>query len=372
MDANGHLVDKDGYLIDEKGNFVDKDGNKIDKEGYLIDENGNYLSSGGEEVKQDEAGGWWKVDKNGNYLGTSSDGRDISIKEDADGKWYEVDENNNIVTDADGNKVEAVGANRIAGDPAAKGVGVTDDNPVKTDADLNSSGGLVKTDGPILKGLERIENLKQSMEEGRNAKIEVSYGNGIYVDLERSSNTFNLEGLTVTVSGVFGGEYKTENGKETWVRDTSQAVTFSAKADVDAAVERVKSFMEDFNTMISEINGQVTARPDGSYGPLTDEQKAEMDETSIENWEKKAKQGILFNDDVIRDLSASTQGILSKFMSYGVNYQDLEKIGITYSEDYLDGGTLVFDESKFRSAMESDPELVSNIFTGGGDVKKGL
>ncbi len=372
VDANGHLVDKDGYLIDEKGNFVDKDGNKIDKEGYLIDENGNYLSSGGEAVKQDEAGGWWKVDKNGNYLGTSSDGRDISIKEDADGKWYEVDENNNIVTDADGNKVEAVGANRIAGDPAAKGVGVTDDNPVKTDADLNSSGGLVKTDGPILKGLERIENLKQSMEEGRNAKIEVSYGNGIYVDLERSSNTFNLEGLTVTVSGVFGGEYKTENGKETWVRDTSQAVTFSAKADVDAAVERVKSFMEDFNTMISEINGQVTARPDGSYGPLTDEQKAEMDETSIENWEKKAKQGILFNDDVIRDLSASTQGILSKFMSYGVNYQDLEKIGITYSEDYLDGGTLVFDESKFRSAMESDPELVSNIFTGGGDVKKGL
>ena len=90
-----------------------KDGNKIDKEGYLIDENGNYLSSGGEAVKQDEAGGWWKVDKNGNYLGTSSDGRDISIKEDADGKWYEVDENNNIVTDADGNKVEAVGANRI-------------------------------------------------------------------------------------------------------------------------------------------------------------------------------------------------------------------------------------------------------------------
>lgn len=374
VDAKGRLVDKDGYLIDEKGNFVDEKGNKIDKEGYLVDENGNYLSAaledGGVAVKEDEDGKWWQVDKNGNYLGTSAEGEEISMKE-VDGTWYEVDENNNIVTDDDGNKVEADSTTRKAGSYAQKGVGVTDDNPVKTD-DVQSSSGLEKKGGLIYKGITRLENLNENVVDGQNAKIEVSYGNGIYVDLERSSNTFNLEGLTVTVSGVFGGEYKTENGTETWVRDTSQAVTFSAEADVDAAVERVKTFMEDFNAMITEINGQVTARPDNSYGPLTDEQKEEMDETSIENWEEKAKMGILFNDDVIRDLSSSTQGILSKFMSYGVNYQDLEKIGITYSEDYTDGGTLVFDESKFRNAMQSDPDLVSDIFTGGGSVKKGL
>lgn len=39
---------------------------------------------------------------------------------------------------------------------------------------------------------------------GENAKIHVSYGDGIDVVLERSSNTFNLEGLNVTVSGKFG------------------------------------------------------------------------------------------------------------------------------------------------------------------------
>ncbi len=61
-----------------------------------------------------------------------------------------------------------------------------------------------------------------------------------------------------------------------------------------------------------------------------------------------------------------------KLMNSGVNYQDLEKIGISYSEDYKDGGKLIFDESKFRAAMESDPEYVSNVFAGGGNVSKGL
>lgn len=205
--------------------------------------------------------------------------------------------------------------------------------------------------------------------EGQNAKIKVSYGNGVDVDLERSSNTFNLEGLNVTVSGTFGGSY---NDAGAWVSDSSGAVTFTAKADVDAAVERVKSFFEDFNALATDINKEITTRPDSSYGPLTDEQKDEMDETSIKNWEEKAKQGMLYGDSAMRDLSMDVQGILNKLMSNGVSYQDLEKIGITYSDDWGDGGTLVFNESKFRQAMETDPELVSNIFTGGNGVSKGL
>ncbi len=208
-------------------------------------------------------------------------------------------------------------------------------------------------------------NVGRNIKYGENAKIHVSYGDGIDVVLERSSNTFNLEGLNVTVSGKFGLD---ASGN----LDSSQAVTFTAKADVDAAVEKVKGFFEDFNALVTEINTQVTTRPDNSYQPLTDEQKDQMDETSIENWEKKAKQGMLYGDSVMRDLSMDVQAIFTKMMSYGASYEDLKEIGITYSEDYLDGGTLVFDESKFREAMESDPEKVSNIFTGGGGVSKGL
>lgn len=204
---------------------------------------------------------------------------------------------------------------------------------------------------------------------GENAEIYVSYGDGNAIKLERSSNTFNLEGLNVTVSGVFGGI--TNDGTNIgW--DPSQTITFTAKADVDGVTEKVKSFFEDFNALVTEISSQVRTRPDSSYGPLTDEQKAEMDETSIENWEKKAKQGLLYGDSAMRDLSADVETIFTKLMMDGASYEDLKEIGITYSEDYLDGGTLVFDESKFRDAMENDPDKVANIFTGGGGVGKGL
>lgn len=209
---------------------------------------------------------------------------------------------------------------------------------------------------------------------GQNAEIYVDYGNGSLVKMERASNTFNLEGMSVTVSGVFGKvNEKVENGVKTYeTADPSAVVTFSAKADIEGVTEKVKSFFEDFNTLVKEINGHVTTRPDSSYGPLTDEQKDEMNETSIENWEKKAKEGLLYNDSTIRSLSMDVQNIFVELMNNGASYDDLKKIGITYSDDYTDGGTLVFDESAFKSAMESDPDLVSNIFTGGGSVSKGL
>lgn len=212
------------------------------------------------------------------------------------------------------------------------------------------------------------------MVKGQDAIIDVSYGNGVTVSMERASNTFDLEGMTVTVSGVFGGEYvQGADGKEVWKADTSAGVSFSAKADVDKVTEKVKKFFEDFNAIVTEVNTQVTTRPDSSYGPLTDEQKDEMNETSIENWEKKAKSGLLFNDSTMRDLSMDIQSVYTKLMKQtGLSYEDLKELGISYSDNEKDGGVLVFDENAFRSAMENKPEKVSALFTGGSGMGNGL
>ena len=209
-----------------------------------------------------------------------------------------------------------------------------------------------------------------NFEMGKNAQVLVSYGNGISTMIESSSNTFDLEGLRVTVSQEFGNV--TQDASGVWNSDRSKAVTFSAKADVDGVTETVKKFIEEYNEMIKEINTQVTTRPDKAYGPLTEEQKDEMSDKSIENWEKKAKQGLLYNDATMRALSLDMQGVLTNLMANGANYKDLEEMGITISDDYLDGGTITFDEAKFKAAMTSDPEKVSDVFTGGGDIKKGL
>ncbi len=204
-------------------------------------------------------------------------------------------------------------------------------------------------------------------EDGKDAEILVSYGNGIERTITSSSNTFELEGLTVTVSNTFGID---EKGNYT--KDASQAVTFSASANTEAVTEQVKKFIEAYNELIKDVNTQLTTKPNSSYGPLTDDQKAEMDKESIENWENKAKEGILFNNSAIRELGISLQGVLSSLMGNGVSSQDLEKIGITMSDDQYDGGTIKFDEEKFKAAMDSDPELVSDIFTGSTDTGKGL
>lgn len=404
VDIEGKRVDKKGYFVDEEGYYFNKDGTRVDMEGYELDEKGNYIGKDGTLVRN-FGGEWYRVNKDGYVVGKieteTDDGKTEQFVTNIGGTWYKAaDEKGDLPTDADGNPVyEKVEVPKNFDPMKGERKAALDDKPVLSDK-KQGVGSTVKTGGTVYEGLYRVGGFTENIDEGQNAKIQVSYGNGVTVDIERSSNTFNLEGLTVTVSGTFGGSYDgkvdkdeylvdkngnwlDENGqvttdeskrvKATWESDSSQTVTFSAKADVDKALENVKAFFEDFNALVTEINGQIKARPDSSYGPLTSAQKDEMDETSIENWEKKAKQGILFGDDVMRDLSGSMEGILSNLMSkYGVNYQDLEKIGITYSEDYLDGGTLVFDESKFRSAMESDPDLVSKLISGGENGGKGL
>lgn len=211
-------------------------------------------------------------------------------------------------------------------------------------------------------------------EDGQNAKIEVSYGNGDPFEIVSSNDTFNLDGLNITVTGPFG--YKTvtkPDGTVVEELDPSEAVTFSAKADVDGIAERMAEFIEEYNELVKELNTQSTTRPDKSYGPLTDEQMDEMSETSIENWEKKAKQGLLFNNSTIRDLSMDLQGMLTTFMgTTGYDYEELRKMGIEISDDYLSGGLITFNEAKFKEAMTSEPEKVSEMFAGNGADKPGL
>ena len=205
--------------------------------------------------------------------------------------------------------------------------------------------------------------------DGQNAVVRVSYGNGDGegTEMESLTNTLDLGGMKVTVSGKFG-----YNESGVYSKDKSQAVTFDAKADAEGVTEAVKTFIEEYNALVKEINTQVTTKPNRSIGPLTDEQKDEMDETSIENWEKKAKTGLLFNDGIMRDLSMDMQSIITKLLGSNVKNEDLEAMGITFSDDYKEGGTIKFDERKFKQAMETDPDKVSDIFTGGGEVKKGL
>nr|WP_027872017.1 flagellar filament capping protein FliD [[Eubacterium] cellulosolvens] len=206
--------------------------------------------------------------------------------------------------------------------------------------------------------------------DGEDAQLTYSYGNGVRQTVTSSTNTFDLDGLSVTVSGTFG-YVKNADGTLTDTIDSSMNVKFTAKANVDSVTESVKKFIDGFNEIATLVNDQIRNRPDRSYKPLTEAQESEMKEKQIENWNEKAKKGLLYDSDVIRNMSNDLQAVFSKLLSSGYNYKDFETIGITFSDDYQDGGQIKFDEEKFKAAMETQPELVSKLIAGDGD-KKGL
>lgn len=193
-----------------------------------------------------------------------------------------------------------------------------------------------------------------SYEAGQDAKITATI-NGKEMELTRSSNSFEIDGMTITVNGTFN------------VGDADGAkndpVTFTSKADSDTIVNAIKQMVEDYNAILSEVKKAYSDIPlqktDGSrYEPLTDEDMADMSDTAIENYEEKAKTGILFMDS---DLS-SLYNELRNVISAGSNSAALRSIGI--NTEYSDGlTTLTLDETALRQALEQDPDSVKNIFT---------
>ena len=189
--------------------------------------------------------------------------------------------------------------------------------------------------------------------DGTDGEMSILY-KGVQTTITSSSNTFSIDGLDIRATNTFNTGSATAEG----------GVSFTASADTEKVTETVKKFIEAYNAMIDEVRTQATTKPDSNYKPLTDDQKNEMNETSIKNWEDKAKEGILYNSSALKDLDNATQGIFASMMINGVSYDDLEKIGISFSDDYTAGGKIVFDEEKFKTAMDSDPEKVSDLFTG--------
>lgn len=194
---------------------------------------------------------------------------------------------------------------------------------------------------------------KKESHDGTDGEMSILY-NGVKTTITSSSNTFSIDGLDIRATNTFNTGSATAEG----------GVSFTASADTEKVTETVKKFIEAYNAMIDEVRTQATTKPDSNYKPLTEDQKNEMNENSIKNWENKAKEGILYNSSALKDLDNATQGIFSSMMMNGVSYDDLEKIGISFSDDYTAGGKIVFDEEKFKTAMDSDPEKVSDLFTG--------
>ena len=215
--------------------------------------------------------------------------------------------------------------------------------------------------------LDRPE-FESSFTSGQDAVMDVEINGKRFEDLTRSTNTFDLDGLSVNVKGTFDAVGK--DGED------YEPITFNTTTDADKIVEAIKSFVDDYNEMATELKSAYSTMPttksDGSrYDPLTAEQEEQYSESELKAYNEKAKQGILFGDST---LSSFYSKLLSAITPGGTDGQTLREIGIGTS--YSDGmTTLSLDEDKLRAALESDPDKVKNAFTKskeGGSSSDGL
>ena len=213
---------------------------------------------------------------------------------------------------------------------------------------------------------------------GQDAIMDVEINGKRFENLTRSSNSFDLDGLTVNVKGEFNKDGTVE--ADGTVKDAEgnvvDPITFTTTTDSDKIVDTIRDFVNDYNEMITELKNAYSTMPaqnnnGARYEPLTAEQEEGMTESEIKAYNEKAKQGILFADST---LSSMYSKLLNAIAPGGTDGQTLREIGIGTS--YENGlTTLSLDEDKLRTALDSDPDKVRSAFTKtqeGGSATNGL
>lgn len=200
--------------------------------------------------------------------------------------------------------------------------------------------------GEMLKALKLDSSITNGQTyAGQNAKIDF---NGAK-DIEFSSNTFHLQGI----------EFSLKNS------DVNETVTVNVETDVDAVVDKVKTFVDEYNKLITDIGSILGEAAYRDYAPLTDAQKENMTEKQIELWEEKAKSGLLRNDSIISMIQQNIKSAMLQdvVLSDGTKL-NLNSIGIQTKQysSASTSGELQIDEEKLRAAINNNPSGVLELF----------
>lgn len=172
--------------------------------------------------------------------------------------------------------------------------------------------------------------------------------------LNQATNSFTISGVSYTL--------KKEGADPT----TPVSATVAVTSDIDKAVENIKSFVDNYNTTLAAVYSEINESYNKNYAPLTTEQKSSMSDDEIKSWEKIAKTGLLHNDSILRELTTNMRGNVSNPISgLSGSYTSLSSIGITTGV-YTENGKLHLDETKLRTALQEDPNVLSNLFSTDG------
>lgn len=209
-----------------------------------------------------------------------------------------------------------------------------------------------------------------NLTDGEAGKIDASDASLVYngVEYTQATNSFNINGLTMDVSSV-GGEQ-----------------AFSVDTDVDGIYDKVKSFVKEYNTLITEMNKLYDASSSRGYEPLTSDEKDAMTDEDIKNWEDKIKGSLLRRDSTISTLLTSMRTTLNKSVevtnsdgttsryalsSFGIVTSDYTEKGQLHIRGNADDSDFASLDDKLKAAISDNPEaLMKTLTTLGNEIYK--
>lgn len=194
---------------------------------------------------------------------------------------------------------------------------------------------------------------------GENCKYSITNSAGQKLTAESSSNKVTVDNIEFTFNS------KTVTKDASGNITASNPITITGKTDASGIVDQISNFFEDFNTMLTNFQTLLKDKHDRDYSPLTEDQKSAMTEAQITKWEAQVKKGQLHNDNLLQSFVSQMKTALSSQTAA------LKSIGIeTVSKYDATAGTYTIDKDKLKSALESDPDKVMNIFMSAGTTTK--
>ena len=165
---------------------------------------------------------------------------------------------------------------------------------------------------------------------------------------ESDSNTFEINGLTITANEVASG------------------ISLTTKQDTSGIFDNIKKMLKEYNDLMKEFATAYNADKASKYKMLTDDQKDEMSDDEVEEWEKKIKDSLLSGDETIGDIRNGIKSIINK--SFSVTLKDGSTSELSLARFGISTGSYFSTEENERDALHIDGDKDDSLTSGNTDL----
>ena len=209
-----------------------------------------------------------------------------------------------------------------------------------TDTGASAKISITNNTGNLFGAGSHINITDTEIQNGQDAKV---YLNGSLDPIYRSSNSFTIDGANYTLKA-----------------ETDTPIEFTVENNAEEMIEKITSFIDDFNKIYADIQVRLSEKIERDYPPLTEAQREEMTESQIEKWEEKAQSGLLRNDSILSNIMRNLRSAF--YDKIDGSTTTFREIGITNSNNY-NKFEIVVDKVKLKAALDKNPEEVMTLFS---------